>query len=832
MKTSFDQIMENLKELCEMEPSIIKTVDPSLVAKRVIERVTKEKMKKSQVAFLSSEAAESLKGIHPDYDKLATRAAIAELHRNTKDSIQETFSKIMKQTDARSKEKTALLSKGTYLNILAQSAVLQRIVRYDRDHAICYSTLKRMLALNCLIKKRKKDKPMERPQHMLIRLAVALHGCKTDMVIQCYEMMSLQTYTHAWQALANAGKPFEAHLFSCCVLAPKEESISDAFEAVKDCALFLQLSGRSSVAMHSTIASDPFVNEPLKKTNGIDALLGVYNSTALYVEKPFCNNKESIAVYLEIWHAQVFDFVEMHLKNDEKEGLKGRSLLHHHHHHHHHHQTNQQQLKKIRHGIWMCDLFMKRVMDDSTWSLFCPNETPGLNDCYGETFEELYESYEKRGFSKHVLLARRLWVAILDSQIKTGLPYVVYKDSSNRCSNQKHLGTIQSADFDAGLIQYASPNGTTLGNVACVSLACFVVDASSCDQGSSASCADDPKADRDQRLRFDHKLLRQTVHAMVKDLNRLIDVTFYPNEKCKSANMFHRPIGISVQGLADVFLMMRLQWESQEARTLNREIFETIHYSALEASCELSQKDGVHEGFHDSPASKGFLHIDLWRMNRRHHVDHSIPPHCQGFQKNNNNNASGLQTNDDDDKTEDLQTSDRWDWDALRTSIVAHGLRNSLLTAALSTEPTFLMLHGNTESFEPASCYVSKNSNHVDPCFYSFNPHLVRHLTQRGLWSQEVKDWIIATNGSVQDVPGIPDDLKSVYKTVWEIPQRLLVDMAIARSPFIDQSQSMNAYFVNPDFVRLNSLHFYAWRNGLKTGMRCLYIRSDSVDAV
>ena len=581
------------------------------------------------------------------------------------------------------------------------------------------------------------ERVVERPQHMLMRVAVGIHGTDIEAAIETYNLMSEKWFVHATPTLFNAGTP-KPQLSSCFLLSMTDDSISGIFETLSRCAKISQSAGGIGVSIHNIRAKGSYIKGTGGTSNGIIPMLRVYNDTARYVDQGGGKRKGAFAVYLEPWHADIFEFLDLK-KNHGKEELRARDLFY---------------------AMWIPDLFMQRVKEDGEWSLFCPSESPGLFDAYGGEFEALYHQFEKEGRARKVVRAQDLWFAILESQIETGTPYILYKDAANRKSNQKNLGTIRSSNLCTEIMEYTSPDEVAVCNLASISLAKFV---------------------NDERV-FDFEKLFEITRVVTRNLNKIIDVNYYPIEQARNSNLRHRPIGIGVQGLADAYIRMRFPFDSKEARQLNREIFETIYFAALTESCALAGKYGTYESYKGSPVSKGELQFDMW----------GVTP------------------------------TDRWDWKELRKKIKKHGIRNSLLLAPMPTASTSQIL-GNNECFEPYTSNIYSRRT-LSGEYIVVNKHLLKDLIGLGLWNNEMKQKLMAANGSIQAFPEIPQELKDLYKTVWEISQKVIIDQAAERGAFICQSQSMNLFVENPNFGKLSSMHFYAWERGLKTGM--YYLRS------
>lgn len=728
----FDKITSRIRKLCYSLDSDY--VDPAEVAKKVIIGVY-DGVSTSELDNLAAETAAYLATTHPDFAILAARIAVSNLHKNTEKSFSKTMARLYKYVNPNNGKKSPLLSDDVYQIIMDNKDILDSSIIYSRDFEYDYfgfKTLERSYLLKL------DNKIAERPQHMLMRVAVGIHKEDIDATIKTYNLLSEKWFTHASPTLFNSGTP-KPQLSSCFLLSMTDDSIDGIYETLKRCALISQSAGGIGLSVHNIRAKGSYISGTNGVSNGIVPMLRVYNDTARYVDQGGGKRKGAFAIYLEPWHADIFDFLNLR-KNHGKEELRARDLFY---------------------ALWTPDLFMKRVRESGAWSLFCPNETPGLSDCYGKEFEELYINYEKAGRAKKTIPARELWFKILESQIETGTPYMLYKDSANIKSNQKNLGTIKSSNLCTEIMEYTSKDEVAVCNLASISLPKFV-----------------------NKKQFDHENLFDVTQTITENLNKIIDLNYYPIKEAENSNFRHRPIGIGVQGLADVFILMRFGFESEKAKKLNKEIFETIYFAALKKSVELSAKNGPYSTFEGSPASEGILQHDMW----------------------------------------DVTPSSRWDWSGLREDIKKHGLRNSLLIAPMPTASTSQML-GNNECIEPYTTNIYTRRV-LSGEFTIVNKHLMNDLIDLGLWNSKLKDQIILNNGSIQNIEEIPDKLKPLYKTVWEISQKTLIDMARDRGAFIDQSQSLNLFMEKPDFGKMSSMHFYAWDQGLKTGM--YYLRTQA----
>ncbi|WJX47702.1 ribonucleotide-diphosphate reductase subunit rnr1 [Trifolium repens] len=740
----FDKITSRLKKLSYGLST--EHCDPVLVAQKVCAGIYKG-ITTTQLDELAAETAASMTANHPDYASLAARIAISNLHKNTKESFSETVKIMYNHFNYISKKKTRLIADDVYEIIIKNAARLDNEIIYDRDFDYDYfgfKTLERSYLLKV------QGEVVERPQHMLMRVSVGIHKDDIESAVKTYHLMSQRWFTHASPTLFNAGTP-RPQLSSCFLVCMKEDSIEGIFDTVKECAVISGSAGGIGVSVHNLSASD------------IIPKLRIFNAVARGVDQGG-KRKGAYAVYLEPWHADIFEFLELKL-NHGKEEQRARDLFY---------------------GLWVPDLFMDRVQSNGVWSLFCPNEAPGLADCWGEEFVKLYTRYEKQGKAKKVVQAQSLWFAILKSQIETGNPYMLFKDACNKKSNQQNLGTIKSSNLCTEIIEYTSPTETAVCNLASIALPRYVRDKGLHVESQQSKLV----GSRGSSNRyFDFEKLGEVTAVVTTNLNKIIDINYYPVETAERSNLRHRPIGIGVQGLADTFILLGMAFDSPEAHQLNKDIFETIYYHALKTSCELAAKEGPYETYIGSPVSKGILQPDMW----------GVTP------------------------------SNLWDWGALREMISKTGVRNSLLVAPMPTASTSQIL-GNNECFEPYT-YNIYNRRVLSGEFVVVNKHLLHDLTEMGLWNPSLKNKIISDNGSVQNLSEIPDKLKGIYKTVWEIKQKILVDMAVDRGCYIDQSQSLNIHMDNANFAKLTSLHFYAWSKGLKTGMYYLRTRAAS-DAI
>jgi ribonucleoside-diphosphate reductase alpha chain len=735
----FDKITDRIKKLCY---GLNDMVDAVKVAMRVIEGLY-DGVTTSELDNLAAETAASMTVSHPDYAQLAARIAISNLHKNTNKSFSETMSEMYHYVNPRTNQEAPLLSQEVYEVIKENAAFLDSHIIYTRDFNYDYfgfKTLERSYLL------RINGKIVERPQHMLMRVAVGIHLNDMEAAIETYELMSKKFFTHATPTLFNAGTP-KPQMSSCFLLTMKDDSIDGIYDTLKQTAKISQSAGGIGLAIHNVRATGSYIRGTNGTSNGIVPMLRVYNDTARYVDQGGGKRKGSFAIYLETWHADIFEFLDLK-KNTGKEEMRARDLFF---------------------AMWTSDLFMKRVEEDTTWTLMCPNECPGLDDVYGDEFEALYTSYEAQGKGRKTIKARELWEKILESQIETGTPYMLYKDAANRKSNQKNLGTIRSSNLCTEIMEYTSADEIAVCNLASISLPMFV------ENGA-----------------FNHELLFNVTKRVTRNLNKVIDRNYYPVIEAENSNMRHRPVGLGVQGLADAFIMLRLPFTSDEAKKLNQEIFETLYFAAVTASMEMAKEEGPYSTYEGSPISKGEFQHNLWNIK-------------------------------------DEELSGRWDWASLRKEVLANGVRNSLLVAPMPTASTSQIL-GNNEAFEPYTSNIYTRRV-LSGEFIVVNKHLLNDLVERGMWNETLKQEIMRHNGSVQNIERIPQDLKELYKTVWEMSMKDIIDMSRQRGYFIDQSQSLNLFLQDANYAKLTSMHFYAWKSGLKTGM--YYLRTKSaVDAI
>ena len=735
----FDKITARIRKL---NYGLNPLVDPVRVAMRVIEGLY-DGVTTSELDNLAAEIAATMTTTHPDYAKLAARISVSNLHKNTKKSFSETMEDLYNYINPRTGKKAPLLSDEVYKIIKKNADKLDSSIIYNRDFGydfFGFKTLERsyLLKLN--------GKIVERPQHMLMRVSIGIHLDDIESALETYELMSKRYFTHATPTLFNSGTP-KPQMSSCFLLTMKEDSIDGIYDTLKQTAKISQSAGGIGLSIHNVRATGSYIAGTNGTSNGIVPMLRVFNDTARYVDQGGGKRKGSFAIYVEPWHADIFDFLELK-KNHGKEEMRARDLFY---------------------AMWTPDLFMKRVEEDSNWTLMCPNECPDLYNLHGDEFDELYLKYESEGRGRKTIKARELWEKILESQIETGTPYMLYKDSANRKSNQKNLGTIRSSNLCTEILEYTSSDEVAVCNLASIALPMFVKDGN-----------------------FDHKSLFDVTVRVTKNLNRVIDRNFYPVKEAENSNFRHRPVGLGVQGLADTFIMLRLPFTSDKAKELNQEIFETLYFAAVSASVEEAIKDGVYQTYKGSPISKGEFQHNLWGI-----------------------------------KDEDL--SGRWDWSGLRKKVKKHGVRNSLLVAPMPTASTSQIL-GNNECFEPYTSNIYTRRV-LSGEFIVVNKHLLEDLVQLGLWNEEMKQELMRNNGSIQNIETIPENIKELYRTVWEMSMKDIIDMSRHRGYFIDQSQSLNLFMEGATMAKLTSMHFYGWKSGLKTGM--YYLRTKSaVDAI
>lgn len=735
----FDKITARVKKLCY---GLNNLVDPIKVTMRVIEGIY-EGVTTSELDNLAAEIAATLTTSHPDYAVLAARIAVSNLHKNTKKSFSQTVEDLYNYINPRTGKKASMIADDVYKIIKENAEKLDSTIIYNRDFGYDYfgfKTLERSYLLKI------NGKIVERPQHMLMRVSIGIHKEDIDAAIETYELMSKRFFTHATPTLFNSGTP-KPQMSSCFLLQMQDDSIGGIYDTLKQTAKISQSAGGIGLSIHNVRATGSYIRGTNGTSNGIVPMLRVFNDTARYVDQGGGKRKGSFAIYLEPWHADVLQFLDLR-KNHGKEEMRARDLFY---------------------AMWIPDLFMKRVEQDGNWTLMCPNECPNLFDNYGEKFDELYTQYEQAGKGRKTIKARELWEKILESQIETGTPYMLYKDSVNRKTNQKNLGTIRSSNLCTEIMEYTAQDEVAVCNLASIALPMFVSE------------------DADGAKSFDHKKLFKVVKKVTKNLDSVIDQNYYPVKEAENSNLRHRPVGLGVQGLADTFIMLRLPFTSDEAKKLNEEIFETIYFAALTSSMELAKEKEPYSTYKGSPISEGIFQFNLWNVSE--------------------NDLSG-----------------RWDWVKLRAQILENGVRNSLLVAPMPTASTSQIL-GNNEAFEPYTSNIYTRRV-LSGEFIVVNKHLLEDLVKLGLWDNDMKEDIMRANGSIQHIEKIPQEIKNLYKTVWELSMKDIIDMSRQRGYFIDQSQSLNLFMQDPDYGKLTSMHFYAWKSGLKTGM--YYLRTKS----
>lgn len=732
----FDKITSRIKRLCY---GLNPIVEPTTIAMKVVEGIY-DGVTTYELDNLAAEVAATNTIRHPDYALLASRIAVSNLHKGTKKSFTACVEDLYNYIDPKSNERATLIADDVYEIIKKNAELLDSSIIYDRDFRFDYfgfKTLERSYLLKI------NGETAERPQQMFMRVAIGIHKEDITSAIETYNLMSEGWFTHATPTLFNAGTP-KPQMSSCFLLTAKKDSISGIYDTLTQCAKISQSAGGIGLAIHDIRAKGSYIKGTNGTSNGIVPMLRVFNDTARYVDQGGGKRKGSFAIYLEPWHADVFDFLELK-KNHGKEESRARDLFY---------------------ALWIPDLFMQRVEENGDWTLMCPNECPGLSDCHGKEFEALYTRYEREGKGRKTIKAQDLWFKVIESQIETGTPYMLYKDAANAKSNQKNLGTIKSSNLCTEIMEYTSPDEVAVCNLASLALPKYVKDG-----------------------QFDHQRLFEVTYHATKNLNKIIDYNFYPVPEARRSNMRHRPIGLGVQGLADAFILMRLPFDSEEARKLNRDIFETIYYAAMTSSKDLAKEYGPYETYEGSPVSQGQFQFDMWGV----------------------------------------EPTDRWEWSVLREEVKKYGVRNSLLVAPMPTASTAQIL-GNNECFEPYTSNIYTRRV-LSGEFIVVNKHLMRDLVKLGIWNENIKNKIVANNGSVQNVDEIPQNLKDLYKTAWEISQKSIIEMAADRGAYICQSQSLNIFMENANFAKLTSMHFYGWKKGLKTGM--YYLRTKAAtDAI
>jgi len=731
---AFDKVLQRIRKA-----SRGLVVNPDILSQQVLARII-DGIKTAELDELTSQMAASLCTTHPDWGTLAARIATSNHHKNTVANFSDVVKSLSTQSMPKTGEPLSYLSQELVDIVAAHADEIDRYVKHERDYEFDYFGFK-TLEKSYLLRDTA-GRVVERPQHMWMRVSIGLWGADLKRAFQTYDLLSQKFLTHATPTLFNAGTP-RPQLSSCYLLAMSDDSIAGIYKTLGDCAAISKYAGGIGLHVHNIRARGALIRGTNGSSNGLMPMLRVFNNTARYVDQGGGRRNGSFAIYLEPWHADVEDFLKMKLNTGAEE----------------------ERARDLFYALWISDLFMRRVEEDAEWSLFCPSEAPGLSDVWGAEFEALYTGYEAKGIARKRVSARKLWFQILDTQMETGTPYLLYKDAANAKSNQQNLGTIKSSNLCTEIMEYSSPEETAVCNLASIALPAFI--------GSSAGAT------------FDFDALRKVVRVAVRNLNRVIDINFYPTAETKRSNMRHRPIGLGVQGLADVFAALRIAWESPEATELNQRIFEHVYYAAVSESVAIAAEDGPYETFAGSPVSKGLLQPDMW----------------------------GVTPITESDKT--------LAWADLRVAAAA-GVRNSLLVAPMPTASTSQIL-GYNECFEPFTSNIYTRRTLAGE-FIVINRYLMRELMELGIWNDATKQAIIVKNGSVQGLPGLPEAVQARYKTAWEIPQKTLIDMAAARGAFICQSQSLNLFMADPNYAKLTSMHFYAWKKGLKTG--CYYLRT------
>jgi len=747
---SFDKIIYRLRKLCnDQSLGVLKTIDPDIIAQRVVSSIY-DGVTSCELDEEAARIAISMTE-NPEYQKLASRIIISNTHKSTHECFSEVMENLYNNTD-RLGEHSPIIADDVIEIIRKHKNTLNFAIDYSRDYLFDYfgyKTLERSYLQKILNKKTGKMEVVERPQHLYMRVAVGIHKDNIESILKTYELISQHYYTHATPTMYNAGT--RSSNFASCFLIGTEDSIEGIFKTITDCGKISKMAGGIGLHVTSIRAKGSMIRGTNGPSDGIIPMIKVYNETAKYINQG-SRRKGSFAMYLEPWHADIIEFLELK-KNQGHEDMRARDLFY---------------------AIWVPDLFMKKVEEDGDWHLMCPDECPGLNNVYGDEFEHLYKKYVEQGRHKRVVKAQEIWTKILDAQIETGTPYICYKDAVNRKCNQKNLGTIRSSNLCAEISLYSDDKEYATCNLASIALPKYV------------------KYDSENKPYFDFEHLRQVAKYIIEPMNDVIDNNHYPVPETKLSNMKHRPLGIGVQGLVDVYVKMRFPFESDEAKRLNKEIFETIYYGCLQGSIELAKRDGAYSSFEGSPFSKGKLQFDL-------------AAEYDGIDLKN-------------------YISGRWDWDAIKQDLIKYGSRNSMLLALMPTASTAQIMN-NTEAFEPVDSCIFKRRV-LSGEYIVINKYLVEDLTKLGLWTKELKDTIIANDGSIQNIQEIPEHIRLLYKTVWEISMKSVIEQCRDRGVFVDQMQSMNLFMANPNYKRLTSMHFYAWKNNLKTGM--YYLRSKS----
>ena len=735
---SFDKVLNRIRIAAkDLE------VNPTLIAQRTLLRIY-DGVKTSELDELAAQLSISLMTTNPDYGTLASRIAVSNHHRNTSDKFTEVIKALSNQVLDKTGEKTSIISQELVELCEKYGTEIDAKIDYERDYLFDYFGFKTLEKLQYLLRDTK-GKTLERPQHLIMRVSLALWGSiDLEKAFETYDLLSHKYFIHATPTNFNAGTKRQ-QLSSCFLLAMKEDSIGGIYDTLKDCAMISKNSGGIGLHIHNIRAKGSLIKGTNGTSNGIVPMLRNFNDTARYCDQGGGKRNGSFAIYLEPWHADVEDFLKLKLNTGSEE----------------------ERCRDLFYALWIPDLFMERVEKNELWTLFCPSEAPGLADVYGDEFKALYEKYEAEGRGRKQIDAQKLWFKVLDSQIETGTPYILYKDAANKKSNQKNLGTIKSSNLCVEIVEYSAPDETAVCNLASIALPMYV----------------DAKTKK-----FNYVKLKEVVKVAIKNLNRVIDINYYPTPETERSNMRHRPVGLGVQGLADVFALMRVPWESEKAAELNQRIFEHIYYAAVESSCEVAEKEGPYSTYIGSPMSEGKFQYDLWNVTPLTDIDNTL------------------------------------DWASLKNKVTKHGVRNSLLVAPMPTASTSQIL-GFNECIEPFTSNIYTRRTLAGE-FIIVNKHLMRDLEKLDLWNENMKQQIIARNGSIQGIEEIPESIQRLYKTSWEIKQKTLIDMAAARGAFICQSQSLNLFVADPNYAKLTSMHFYSWKQGLKTGIYYLRTRA------
>jgi len=738
---SFDKVLGRIRKASK---NLL--VNPDALAQQVLARIY-DGVKTSEIDELTAQLSASLSTSHPDYGILASRITVSNHHQNTDASFKNVMITLSNQSDSKTGEKISYINDEIIAIVNEKGDEIDNHINHDRDYLFDYFGFK-TLEKSYLLRDSNR-KVLERPQHLWMRTALALWSQDLKKAFETYDYMSQKYFTHATPTLFNAGTQRQ-QMSSCFLLSMNDDSVKGIYKTLGDCAAISKYAGGIGLHLHNVRARGSIIKGTNGVSNGIVPMLRVFNNTARYIDQGGGKRNGSFAMYLEPWHADVEDFLRMK-NNTGAEEDRARDLFY---------------------ALWIPDLFMKRVEEDGMWSLFCPNEAPGLSDVVGKEFESLYKKYEDEKKYRKQVKAQKLWFEVLDSQIETGTPYLLYKDPSNLKSNQQNLGVIKSSNLCTEILEYSSPEETAVCNLASIGLPSFVKE-------EMVTHADSISY---KEKVFDFEKLRRVVKVVVRNLNRVIDINYYPTPETEVSNMRHRPIGVGVQGLADVFALLKISWESKEASDLNKKIFENIYYAAVETSMDLSKRDGPYQTFQGSPSSKGVLQFDMWG----------------------------------------IKPSDELDWDKLKKQVIKHGLRNSLLVAPMPTASTSQIL-GFNECFEPFTTNIYSRRTLAGE-FVVINKYLLKELLDMGLWNDVMKQKIIANNGSIQQLDELPVQMRTRYKTSWELSQKILIDMAADRGAYICQSQSLNLFVADPNYAKLTSMHFYGWKKGLKTG--CYYLRT------